>query len=87
MTKTKDCAPPPDSDRALTSPTDGAQLRQFKYEYWVFIFQEADARVDAGGIPPRWREPGGLEIAWTYFEKLSKGSDAILRADINRRYA
>jgi hypothetical protein len=55
------------------------ELERFKTEYVEFLHREAIARVDAGGIPPQWQEPGGLKIAWKWFEQLDKGFDRIIK--------
>jgi hypothetical protein len=63
----------------LALPTGKELLDQ----YVGFLHREAAARVDAGGIPQRWKEPGGLEIAFAYLKKMESGMDKIVRGIAN----
>jgi len=56
-----------------------AAERDLIKQYLDFLWREATARVDAGGIPQRWSEPGGREIARAYVKKLSAGLDKLVR--------
>ena len=55
--------------------------RKRKLEQYVeYLWREANARVDARGIPQQWSEPGGQEIAFTHLKTMETGLDKIVQA-------
>ena len=65
-----------------TRKSPDLSFKAMVHAYIDYLWREANARVDAGGIPEQWSKPGGAEIAFAYFKKVNTehtGADKIIR--------